>query len=282
MSNSTLIPPSPAEDEYVRAVESAAPLPLLPGSRSVYAVRGLAARGDGVGGQRPQRHDAVHRGRRGHARCAHGAAQGISMRGASSSTPISRAHKGRELLANPKAALSFHWKSLRRARCGCAATSKRSAPPRPTPISPAARGRRGSGRGASDQSRPMPDRFALEKRASRGGIALRPGRGPSAAELVRLSHRAALDGVLARPTVPPPRTPRRRARRRRLVDEPTLSLRPAPSIPSQPGVSPGCPLGAKRRNGRRRGGHTTLRAQWIRRDWTPAYDEAFGRVFDPR
>ena len=30
MSETSLIPPTPAEDEYVRAVEAATPLPLLP------------------------------------------------------------------------------------------------------------------------------------------------------------------------------------------------------------------------------------------------------------
>ena len=38
----------------------------------------------------------------------------VSIRAGSSSTPISRARKGGELLGSGKAALCFHWKSLRR------------------------------------------------------------------------------------------------------------------------------------------------------------------------
>ena len=73
--------------------------------------------------------------------------------------------KGRELLANPKAALCFHWKSLGRqvrVRGGVA------------PVEPAeadayfasrARGSR-IGAWASKQSRPLESRFALEKAAA--------------------------------------------------------------------------------------------------------------------
>ncbi len=50
-------------------------------------------------------------------------------------------HKGRELRANPQAALLFLWRSLREpaSRCASRAVSSRSPMLRPTPISPAAR-----------------------------------------------------------------------------------------------------------------------------------------------
>ena len=47
----------------------------------------------------------------------------------------SRSIKGDELAANPKAALNFHWKSLRKV-VRVKAPSRRSAMPKPTPISP--------------------------------------------------------------------------------------------------------------------------------------------------
>jgi len=73
--------------------------------------------------------------------------------------------KGRELDANPKAALLFHWKSLRRqvrirgevTRVGDAeADAYFASRARASQI----------GAWASEQSRPLPDRFALEKRVA--------------------------------------------------------------------------------------------------------------------
>ncbi len=74
--------------------------------------------------------------------------------------------KGRQLLAHPKAALLFHWKSLRR--------QVRIEGPA-SPVSPAeaeayfaSRPRQSQiGAWASDQSRPLKSRFELEKRVAR-------------------------------------------------------------------------------------------------------------------
>jgi len=77
--------------------------------------------------------------------------------------------KGRELAANPKAALLFHWKSLRRQiriRGTVEAVSEAEADAyfatraRPAQI----------GAWASDQSQPLPDRLALEKRIAEIGM----------------------------------------------------------------------------------------------------------------
>jgi pyridoxamine 5'-phosphate oxidase len=73
--------------------------------------------------------------------------------------------KGRQLLAHPKAALLFHWKSLRR-------QVRVEGPAAPTSAAEAdeyfATRARGSqiGAWASDQSRPLESRFALEKRVA--------------------------------------------------------------------------------------------------------------------
>ena len=77
--------------------------------------------------------------------------------------------KGRELLAQPKAGLLFHWKSLRRqvrvrgaveAVSGAEADAYFATRARHSQI----------GAWASDQSRPMEGRFALEKRVAEFGL----------------------------------------------------------------------------------------------------------------
>ena len=62
--------------------------------------------------------------------------------------------KGRELAANPKAALLFHWKSLRRQVRIRGTVTPVTDKPKPTPISRPARSRRRSAPGpASNRSR---------------------------------------------------------------------------------------------------------------------------------
>jgi pyridoxamine 5'-phosphate oxidase len=77
--------------------------------------------------------------------------------------------KGRELLAHPKAALVFHWKSLRRqvrVRGDVAAVTEAEAD-----AYHASRARSSQiGAWASDQSRELPDRLALERRIAEMGI----------------------------------------------------------------------------------------------------------------
>jgi pyridoxamine 5'-phosphate oxidase len=77
--------------------------------------------------------------------------------------------KGRQLLENPQAALLFHWKSLRRqvrARGQVEAVTSEEAD-----AYFASRAREARiGAWASDQSRPLPARFALEKRVAEYGL----------------------------------------------------------------------------------------------------------------
>ena len=85
--------------------------------------------------------------------------------------------KGRELAANPKAALLFHWKSLRR--------QVRIRGP-VTPVTPAeadaywaTRARPAQlGAWASQQSRPLPDRLAFEKKIAEFGLKFGLGKVP--------------------------------------------------------------------------------------------------------
>jgi pyridoxamine 5'-phosphate oxidase len=85
--------------------------------------------------------------------------------------------KGRQLAANPKAALLFHWKSLRRqvrVRGAISPVSRAEADAywatraRPAQL----------GAWASDQSRPLPDRLALEKRIAEVGLKFGLGKVP--------------------------------------------------------------------------------------------------------
>ena len=85
--------------------------------------------------------------------------------------------KGRHLLAHPKAALLFHWKSLRR-------QVRLEGPVSPTTADEAdayfATRDRGSqvGAWASEQSRPLESRFALEKRVAEFGTRYLIGKVP--------------------------------------------------------------------------------------------------------
>jgi pyridoxamine 5'-phosphate oxidase len=73
--------------------------------------------------------------------------------------------KGRQLLANPQAALLFHWKSLRRQVRIRGAASQVTPAEADAYFAARDRGAR-IGAWASDQSRPMADRFDLEKRVA--------------------------------------------------------------------------------------------------------------------
>jgi pyridoxamine 5'-phosphate oxidase len=74
--------------------------------------------------------------------------------------------KGRELLANPHAALCFHWKSLRRQVRIEGAVEPVSEAEADAYFESRPRGSR-IGAWASDQSRPMASRFDLEKRVAK-------------------------------------------------------------------------------------------------------------------
>ncbi|MFZ5718960.1 MAG: pyridoxamine 5'-phosphate oxidase [Pseudomonadota bacterium] len=176
MTDKTLIPPSPSEDEYVRQVAAAEPPPLLsetdpialfdewlrealqkePNDANAMALATTDA--DGLPDVRMVLLKDVD-------------AQGFVFY-----TNLESA-KGRELAANPKAALLFHWKSLRR--------QVRVRGP-VTPVTPeeadayfATRARPAQiGAWASAQSRTLPDRLALEKKIAEVGLRFGLGKVP--------------------------------------------------------------------------------------------------------
>ena len=110
--------------------------------------------------------------------------------------------KGRELATNPKAALLFHWKSLRRQvriRGNVSPVTEAEADayfatrPKQAQI----------GAWASKQSQPAGKPFCLRAGHRQGGGQAPRRRGAAAARLERLAHRAGSLRILARPAVPP-------------------------------------------------------------------------------
>ncbi len=163
-----LIPASPAEDDYVKSVTQAEPLPLLPDGDPVALFEGwlreaLKSEPNDANAMTLATVDAD-----GMPNSRMVLLKGVDAEGFVFFTNTQSA-KGRELEVNPKAALSFHWKSLRRSvrvRGEVAPVSAEEADAyfatraRPAQI----------GAWASEQSRDLPDRFALEKRVAEVGL----------------------------------------------------------------------------------------------------------------
>jgi len=176
VTEKTLIPASPTEDEYVRQVASAEPPPLLsetdpfalfdawlkealqkePNDANAMAL--ATADADGLPDVRMVLLKDVDPG------------------GFVFYTNLESA-KGQELAANPKAALLFHWKSLRRqvrVRGEVTPTTPEEADAyfatraRPAQL----------GAWASAQSRTLPDRLALEKKIAEVGLRFGLGKVP--------------------------------------------------------------------------------------------------------
>ena len=173
MSDATLIPASPAEDDYARAVEQAAPLPLLPEGDPIQLFQAWLREAVASEPNDPNAMtlSTVDEGGMPDARMV--LLKDVDARGFVFYTNTLSA-KGRELAAVPKAALTFHWKSLRRSvrvRSAVEAVTQAEADAYFATRSRSAR----IGAWASDQSAPMEDRFALEKRVAE--VALRFGLG---------------------------------------------------------------------------------------------------------
>ena len=168
MSDSTLIPPSPAEDDYVKAVSAAAPAPLLPEGDPIalfeaWLREALKAEPNDANAMSLATVDAE-----GMPNSRMVLLKGVDAAGFVFYTNTESA-KGRELAANPRAALTFHWKSLRRTVrvrgdalpvTDAEADAYFATRARPAQI----------GAWASDQSRELPDRLALEKRVAQVGL----------------------------------------------------------------------------------------------------------------
>jgi len=168
VNDQTLIPASPTEDDYVRQVTAAEPLALL-SETDPFVLFGewfVEARAKEPNDANAMALATVDQTGLPDVRMV--LLKGFDSEGFVFFTNLESA-KGRELAGNPQAALMFHWKSLRRQ------VRLRGAV---TPVSTeeadayfATRARPAQiGAWASEQSRPLPDRLALEKRIAEVGL----------------------------------------------------------------------------------------------------------------
>ncbi|HEV2531135.1 pyridoxamine 5'-phosphate oxidase [Phenylobacterium sp.] len=176
MTDKAPIPPSPSEDDYVARVATAEPPPLL-SEADPFALfnewlrEALAKEPNDANAMSLATVDGA-----GMPDVRMVLLKEADARGFVFYSNLESA-KGRQLAANPKAALLFHWKSLRRQVRVRGAIS---------PVSPAeadaywaTRARPAQlGAWASDQSRPLTDRLALEKKIAEVGLKFGLGKVP--------------------------------------------------------------------------------------------------------
>lgn len=176
MTDRTPIPPSPSEDDYVAQVSGAEPPPLLSETDPFALFDGWLR--EAVAGEANDANamalSTVD---------AHGMPdvrmvllKDADARGFVFYTNL-ESDKGRELAANPKAALLFHWKSLRRQVRVRGEVSRVSEAEADAYWATRARASQ-LGAWASDQSRPLPDRLAFEKKIAEYGLKFGLGKVP--------------------------------------------------------------------------------------------------------
>ncbi|HEY3695903.1 pyridoxamine 5'-phosphate oxidase [Phenylobacterium sp.] len=163
-----LIPPSPSEDDYVRQVAEAAPQPLLSATDpfALFAEWFGEALKSEVNDGNAMALATVDDAGLPDVRMV--LLKDYDARGLVFYTNFESA-KGRQLLARPQAALLFHWKSLRRQVRVRGAVSEVTEAEADAYFAGRARSAQ-IGAWASDQSRPMKDRLALEKRIAAVGL----------------------------------------------------------------------------------------------------------------
>ena len=176
MTEKTLIPASPSEDDYVRRVAEAEPLPQLPEEDpfalfDAWLAEALAKEPNDANAMALATVDAA-----GLPDVRMVLLKDADARGFVFYTNLESA-KGRELAANPKAALLFHWKSLRRQVRVRGAVS--AVTPEEADAYWATRARPAQlGAWASSQSRPLPDRMAFERKIAEFGLKFGLGKVP--------------------------------------------------------------------------------------------------------
>jgi pyridoxamine 5'-phosphate oxidase len=168
MSEASLIPPTPAEDEYVRAVAAAEPLPQLSADdpMALFADWLREATAREINDPNAMCLATVDADGLPDARMV--LLKGVDARGFTFFTNTLSA-KGRELAAHPKCALTFHWKSLRRSVRIRGEVENVTEAEADAYFATRARSAQ-IGAWASQQSSPLPDRFALEGRIAQMGL----------------------------------------------------------------------------------------------------------------
>ncbi|WP_293898742.1 pyridoxamine 5'-phosphate oxidase [Phenylobacterium sp.] len=176
MTDKTLIPPSPSEDDYVRQVTAAEPPPLLSETDPYALFDGWLAE---AVSKEPNDANAMSLAtvdESGLPDVRMVLLKGVDAAGFVFFSNLQSA-KGRELAASPKAALLFHWKSLRRQVRVRGAVSPVSDAEADAYFATRARPAQ-LGAWASEQSRTLPDRLALEKRIAEVGLRFGLGKVP--------------------------------------------------------------------------------------------------------
>lgn len=176
MSDKAQIPPSPSEDEYVRQVAAAEPPPLLSATdpfelfadwlqeavvKEPNDANAMALATVDEAGMPDVRMVLL---------------KDAGPEGFVFYTNLGSA-KGRQLAAHPKAALLFHWKSLRRQVRVRGTITPATAEEADAYFATRARPAQ-IGAWASEQSQPLPDRLALEKKIAEMGLKFGLGKVP--------------------------------------------------------------------------------------------------------
>ncbi len=174
MSDTALIPPSPAEDEYVRAVAAAPPAAEIAADDPIALFSEWLREATASEPNDPNAMCLSTVDAEGMPDARMVLLKAVDSRGFTFFTNTASA-KGRELAANPRCALTFHWKSLRRSVRVRGDVEPVSQAEADDYFATRARSAQ-IGAWASEQSAPLPDRFALEKRIAAAG--LRFGVGP--------------------------------------------------------------------------------------------------------
>ena len=176
MNDRTIIPASPSEDDYVAQVTAAEPPPLLSATDpfelfDAWLAEALKSEPNDANAMALATVDAD-----GLPDVRMVLLKDAGPEGFVFYTNLESA-KGQELAANPKAALLFHWKSLRRQVRVRGTVSRVSDAEADAYWATRARASQLGG-WASSQSRPLPDRLALEKKVAEYGLKFGLGKVP--------------------------------------------------------------------------------------------------------
>jgi pyridoxamine 5'-phosphate oxidase len=176
VTDKTLIPPSPSEDDYVRQVTSAEPPPLLSETDpfalfDAWFQEAVAKEANDANAMALATVDET-----GLPDVRMVLLKDVDPSGFVFYSNVESA-KGVELAGQPKAALLFHWKSLRRQVRIRGTVTPTTAEEADAYFATRARPAQ-LGAWASDQSRTLPDRLALEKRIAEVGLRFGLGKVP--------------------------------------------------------------------------------------------------------
>jgi len=176
MSKQPIIPFSPSEEDYLRQVADAEPLPVIADTDPIplfvdWLEEALKKEPNDAHAMTLATVDAA-----GLPDARMVLLKGVDERGFTFFTNF-ESDKGRQLLAHPKAALVFHWKSLRRQVRVRGEVEPVSAAEADAYWATRARSAQ-IGAWASDQSRELPDRLAFERRIAEMGMKFGLGKPP--------------------------------------------------------------------------------------------------------